>query len=69
VTIGVGGGAHANISSALLHNDTEDDAFFYADLGTFKNCIPYTTNILTRVASAQHLGLVDIKNLLERLPL
>lgn len=69
VSVSVGGGAHPDIASAFLHDDTENHTLLYTDLGTFEDSVPNSSDIFASVASLKHLRLIDVEDFLKGLPL
>ena len=69
MTICVDRGADAHIARAFLHDDAEDYALLDAELGALEHGVPNAADVLNRVTGLEHLGLVQVEDLLERLPL
>lgn len=67
--IGIRRRAHTHVPRALLHDNTENNALLNANLLRSRDDgIPDAADVFAGVASLQHLGLVDVEDLLERLP-
>ena len=61
LSVGIVGSADADIATALLHDDAEDDALLDAELGGVDDGVVDAADVFVAVARLQHRGFVDVE--------